>query len=118
VGKGINVPERKVFKDYEESNVRAAFERGTLSSWQDLVNLLERQSLDDWPLTPGESAHMIADARQAMKDNVPFSYHPETAFRVMRSHRNPELVRLEEQRWMQRSSRADQSISGEYHHVP
>lgn len=97
------MPEHKVFRDYEESDVSTVFEHGGPSCWQDLVAFLERQRAGDERLAPGESAHMIADAKQAMKDNVPFSHHPETAFRVMRSHRNPQLVRQEEQRWMRKS---------------
>jgi hypothetical protein len=94
------VRERKVFKDYEESHVRDTFARADPTSWQDLVRYLETEGAPARQSSPGESAHMIADAKQAMKDNVPFAYNPESAFRVMRSHRNPELVRQEEQYWL------------------
>lgn len=104
--------ERKVFKDYEEGDVASAYEHAQPCCWQDLVNFLERQGLDSWFIAPGESAHMLADLKQAVKDNVPFSYHSETAFRVMRSHRNPELVRQEEQRCLHRSAFAANSING------
>jgi hypothetical protein len=92
------VPERKVFKDYQEADVREVFERGTPSSWQDLVNFLEKKGMATWHVTPGEDAHMIADGKQAMKDNVPFTHNSEQAYRILKSHRNPELVRQEEQR--------------------
>lgn len=108
------MPDRKVFKDYEQSDVDAAFEHGQPSCWHDLINFLERQIHEPAFLTPGESAHMIADAKQVMKDNAPFTYHPETAFRVMRSHRNPELVRQEEQRWAQKSVEWNKSTAREY----
>jgi hypothetical protein len=91
--------DRKVFKDYDEADVRAVVQEANPSSWQDLVNYLERRGLDAWRATPGEDAHMIADAKQAMKDNVPYLRNPEQSYRVLKSHRNPELVRQEEQRW-------------------
>ena len=92
--------ERKVFKDYDESNVNDVFEQAHASSWLDLVNYLEQRGLDAWRISPGGDAHMIADAKQAMKDNVPFSRNPEQCYRVLKSHRNPELVRQEEQKWV------------------
>jgi hypothetical protein len=97
--------ERKVYKDYDESDVRDVFESASPSSWQDLVRYLEQRGLETWHVTPGEDAHMIADAKQAMKDNVPFSKNPEQSFRVLKSHRNPELVRQEEQRWIAESEK-------------
>ena len=109
--------ERKVFKDYEESHVRDAFARADPTSWQDLVRYLETEGAPGRQSSPGESAHMIADAKQAMKDNVPFAYHPESAFRVMRSHRNPELVRQEEHYWLSRSGQDDQPSRSEQHHT-
>jgi hypothetical protein len=99
------MPERKVYKDYNEPDVRDVFERASPSSWQDLVRYLEQRGLETWQVTPGEDAHMIADAKQAMKDNVPFSRNPEQSFRVLKSHRNPELVRQEEQRWIAESDK-------------
>ena len=97
------MPERKVYKDYEESDVRDAFQQGHPSSWSDLINFLEQHGLAAPHVTPGEAAHMIADAKQAMKDNVPFPQNPEQEYRVMKSHRNPQLVRQEEQRWIAKS---------------
>ncbi len=92
--------ERKVFKDYDESAVRDVVQQANPSSWQDMVRYLEQRRIEAQYVTPGEDAHMIADAKQAMKDNVPFSHNPEQSFRVLKSHRNPELVRQEEQRWV------------------
>lgn len=96
------MPGRKVYKDYEESDVRKAFEQAHASSWSDFISSLQRNALSAPVVPPGETAHMIADAKQAMKDNVPFPQSPEQAYRVMRSHRNPELVRQEEQVWIAR----------------
>lgn len=101
------MPERKVYKDYEESDVRDAVEHGRPSSWSDLLSFLEQHGLTTHHITPGEAAHMIADVKQAMKDNVPFPQNPEQAFRVMKSHRNPELVRQEEQRWIAKSEHVE-----------
>jgi hypothetical protein len=92
--------ERKVYKDYDESDVRDVFDGANPVSWQDMVRFLEQRGLETWQVTPGEDAHMIADAKQAMKDNVPFSRSSEQSYRVLKSHRNPELVRQEEQRWI------------------
>ncbi len=102
------MPERKVFRDYAESDVRDVFDQASPTSWQDLVSYLEKKGRETWHITPGESAHLIADAKQAMKDNVPFSRNPEQAYRVLRSHRNPELVRQEEQKWLERSQQREQ----------
>lgn len=96
------MPERKVFKDYEESGVQEAFAEGHPTSWYDLIHFLERLDLTTSRITPGEAAHLIADARQAAMDNVPLPQSAEQAYRVMKSHRNPELVRQEEQRWITR----------------
>lgn len=101
--KGEEMSERKVYKDYEESDVRAAFEHAHPSSWGDLISYLEQHGLTTHHITPGEAAHMIADAKQALKDNVPFPQNPVQAYRVMKSHRNPELVRQEEQTWIAKS---------------
>jgi hypothetical protein len=98
------MPERKVYKDYEESDVREVFDEGHPSNWTDLTLFLQEHGLTTHRITPGETAHMIADAKQAMKDNVPFPHNPEQAFRIMKSHRNPELVRQEEQYWIQKTS--------------
>ncbi|HVB96465.1 MAG TPA: hypothetical protein VNG11_01910 [Chloroflexota bacterium] len=94
------MPERKVFKDYEESDVRDVFEDAHPTGWQDLIRWLNQHGLATSAVTPGEAAHMIADAKQAAKDNVPFSSNPEQVSRIMKSHRNPELVRQEEQVWL------------------
>jgi hypothetical protein len=102
------MPGRKVYKDYEESDVRAAFERARASTWSDFINSLQQLALASHLTPPGETAHMIADAKQAMKDNVPFPQSPEQAYRVMRSHRNPELVRQEEQAWIARWEQREQ----------
>lgn len=94
------MPQRKVYQDYEEEDVRDAFDRGHPATWNELIHLLERHGLaQDW-IAPGEVAHMIADAKQARKDNVPIPQSPSQAYRVMKSHRNPELVRQEEQHWI------------------
>lgn len=98
--------DRKVFKDYLELDVQQAFEQCEPNCWQDLVRYLEQRGLDLLPISPGECAHMIADARQVMLDNVPFAFHSEQAFRIMKSHRNPELVRQEEQRWIESAAPA------------
>ncbi len=98
--------DRKVIKDYLEAAVSDAFQQATPSSWHDLVRFLERTNEQAAEGTPVEGAHMIADAKQAMKDNVPFTHNPEQAYRVMKSHRNPELVRQEEQKWLGRSGTA------------
>jgi len=103
------MPERKVFRDYQESDVRDVFARVYLSGWQDLVNYLNRQALASEPITPGEDAHLIADAKQAAKDNVPFAHNPEQAYRVLKSHRNPELVRQEEQKWLTKTEQPNKS---------
>ncbi|MGH2457406.1 MAG: hypothetical protein ACRDIY_00890 [Chloroflexota bacterium] len=103
------MPARKVYRDYQEGDVGDAFERGHPSTWSDLINLLERDGLADEQLTPGEMAHMIADAKQSSKDNVPFPHGPLQAYRVMKSHRNPELVRQEEQRWIDKTERRQQA---------
>ncbi|HVC31955.1 MAG TPA: hypothetical protein VNL16_00425 [Chloroflexota bacterium] len=97
------MPERKVYRDYQESDVRDTFEFGHPSTWTDLISFLDRQGLATHQITPGEAAHMIADAKQAQKDNVPFPHGPEQAYRVMKSHRNPEMVRQEEAVWIARS---------------
>ena len=111
------MPDRKVFKDYREEDIQNAFEQGEPSCWYDLIRYLERRGLDLLTVSPGECAHMIADAKQAMKDNVPFAFHSEQAFRVMKSHRNPELVRQEEQRWIEWAAKAPplQSRGGKAH---
>jgi hypothetical protein len=97
------MPERKVFRDYGEPEVRNVFTQADATSWQDLVNFLDRRERENDIAVPGETAHLMADARQAMKDNVPFARNPEQAYRVLKSHRNPELVRQEEQKWLIRS---------------
>jgi len=98
------MPQRKVYKDYEESDVRTAFEHGHPTGWSDFISFLQKHGLTTHHITPGETAHMIADAKQAMKDNVPFPQSSEQAYRVMKSHRNPELVRQEEQVWIARTA--------------
>lgn len=90
--------EHKVYRDYEESAIRAVYQQIRPSNWLDLISYLQNRPLTVDGVSPGEAAHMIADAKQAMKDNVPFPHNPEQAYRVMKSHRNPELVRQEEQR--------------------
>ena len=99
------MPERKVYKDYEESNVGKVFEDAHPTGWQDLIKWLNQHGLASSAVTPGEAAHMIADAKQASKDNVPFSNNPEQVSRIMKSHRNPELVRQEEQIWLAKGDR-------------
>jgi hypothetical protein len=87
-----------VYKDYSEADVRDLCELAAPSSWQDVVHFLEKRGKDTTGSSPGEDAHMIADAKQAMIDNVPYSRSPEQVYRVLKSHRNPELVRQEEQK--------------------
>jgi hypothetical protein len=106
------MPERKVFKDYDESVVQDAFDDAEPSSWQDLVYYLDRNGLAAGRLSAGEIAHLAADAKQAMLDNVPFTHNVEQAFRVLRSHRNPGLVRQEEQRWMAKTEPKSQAEAG------
>lgn len=96
--------DRKVFKDYLEADVQRAFEQCEPTCWQDLIRYLEQRGQDLLLISPGECAHMIADTRQVILDNVPFAFHPEQAYRIMKSHRNSELVRQEEQRWIECSS--------------
>jgi hypothetical protein len=95
------MPDRKVFEDYDEDDVQAMFELARPTTWPGFIHYLRDEGVKTWHIVPGQSAHMIADARQAMIDNVPFPHSSETAFRVMRSHRNPELVRHEEQYWLE-----------------
>lgn len=97
------MPARKVYQDYEEKDVGDAFERGHPSTWSGLISFLEGDGLTKDRITPGEVAHMIADAKQARKDNVPFPQSYVQTYRVMKSHRNPELVRQEEQRWIEKA---------------
>ena len=104
------MPERKVFRDYGEPEVRDVFTHADATSWQDLVKFLDRRELDRDHGGPGDSAHLMADAKQAMKDNVPFARNPEQAYRVLKSHRNPELVRQEEQKWLGRSQPGDKIV--------
>jgi hypothetical protein len=97
------MPERKVFRDYGEPEVRDLLTQTDMSSWQDLVHFLQQREGESGNGALGETAHLMADAKQAMKDNVPFARSPEQAYRVLKSHRNPELVRQEEQKWLARS---------------
>ena len=46
--------QRKVFKDYEASDVRDADLHAHLKSWQDPINYLESRGLTTWHLTPGQ----------------------------------------------------------------
>lgn len=96
------MPQRKVFKDYDESDVQAVCAQSKPTSWSDLISYLH-DGLSAQTGVPAGTAHMIADAKQAMKDNVPFPHSPEQAYRIMKSHRNPELVRQEEQHWLART---------------
>jgi hypothetical protein len=101
------MPERKVFRDYGEPDVRDVLKQTDATSWQDLVNFLDRRDRENVRDAPADSAHLLADAKQAMKDNVPFAHNPEHVYRVLKSHRNPELVRQEEQKWLARSQPTD-----------
>ncbi|MBX6770389.1 MAG: hypothetical protein IRY83_01565 [Chloroflexi bacterium] len=107
--------ERKVYKDYQESDLQEVFARAHPSSWQDLIAHLEQYGLSIHHITPGETAHMIADARQASIDNVPFPQSVDQAYRVMKSHRNPELVRQEEQRWIARTAEYERERQEQRH---
>lgn len=108
--------ERKVIKDYLELDVREVFQYAGASSWHDLVHYLEKKGLESLQMTPGVDAHMIADAKQAMLDNVPFAHNPEQAYRVLKSHRNPEFVRQEEQKWLARSGSPERPQRGPKRH--
>jgi hypothetical protein len=94
------MPGRKVFRDYDEQDVNTIYAQAEPSGWYDLVGYLEKRGKAGGPRNPGEDAHLIADAKQVLKDNAPFSHNPEQAYRILRSHRNPELVRQEEQKWI------------------
>jgi hypothetical protein len=99
---------RKIFKDYEPSDVREAYRHAHPKSWQDLISFIESKGLETWHLTPGEDAHLVADARQAMKENVPFTDDWQEAYNVLKAHRNLELVQQEEQRWIEKTREYEQ----------
>ncbi len=103
---------RKVFRDYEEADVRETVGIVEPSGWLDLVNYLEKKGREAVQATPGADAHLIADAKQAAMDNVPYSHNPEQAYRVLKSHRNPGRVRQEEQKWVEWIGRHAESNPG------
>ncbi|HVC35760.1 MAG TPA: hypothetical protein VNL16_19805 [Chloroflexota bacterium] len=95
--------ERKVFKDYQPSDVRDAYQHAHPRSWQDLISYLQARGLKTWHLTPGEDAHMIADARALIKDKIPFCNNWEEAYQILKSHHDPALVKEEEEHWVART---------------
>lgn len=101
--------QRKVFKDYEASDVRDAYQHAHPTSWQGLISYLENHGLTTWHLTPGEDAHMIADLKEVEKDHVPFTDSWEEGYKLLKSHRNPELVKQEEQAWIKKTEQYEKS---------
>lgn len=106
--------ERKVFKDYAPSDVRDAYQHAHPSSWSDLVDYLQAKGLQTWHLTPGEDAHMVADLKAVIQDHVPFCDNWEKAYEILKSHRKPELVKAEEQHWIQKSERYEKEREERY----
>jgi len=105
--------QRKVFKDYESSDVRDAYQHAHPRSWQDLINYLKSRGLTTWHLTPGEDAHLIADLEATEKAGVPFTDNWEEAYRTLKSHRDPALVKREEQEWVRKTEEYEKSRGGQ-----
>ncbi len=55
---------RDIHKDYDRSDVEHVFRVAQPKSWEDVDKWLQKNGLTDNELTPGETAHMIADLKE------------------------------------------------------
>lgn len=78
---------RLPIEDYDESDMEVLFGRGSWQSWDDGIDWLRREGMDDNELTPGETEHMKSDLEQLKKDNVEFTDDYRKAFQLAREHR-------------------------------
>ncbi len=89
---------RNISKDYDASDVEHVYRVCHPSNWEQMDKWLQKNGLTDNELTPGETAHLIADLKEVEKAKIPFSANPSEAANVLRQHRNEQTV----QEWTKR----------------
>jgi len=89
---------RDIHKDYEKSDLEHVYRTAQPKSWQDIDSWLQKNGLRDNELTPGETAHMLADLKEVEKAKVPFTANPDEAVSVLKKHRSQQAV----EQWTQR----------------
>lgn len=79
---------RSLAFNYEQSDMRVAYRRTHPSSWDELINYMERYGTYDNEFTPGEVVAMTEDLRTLKQDHTPFTDNPDKAYQEAHSHRS------------------------------
>jgi hypothetical protein len=76
--------EKKIYKQYDQSDVEAVYRRGDWHDWGAVRRWIEREGEGDNELTPGEVHHLGEDVKCLQDDGSPFIGGPAEAYRALR----------------------------------
>lgn len=77
---------KKLYKQYDASDVEAVYRRGDWHDWGQVRRWIEREGEQDNELTPGEVHHLGEDIRCLQDDGVGFVPDPRQAYQVLTEH--------------------------------
>lgn len=75
-------PNKKMTKDYTESDMKALFSRGQWHNWNEAIDWLKKSGERDNELTPGEVIAMVEDLEKLQKSGAAFTNDPAKAFEL------------------------------------
>lgn len=77
---------KKLYKDYDQSDVEVVYRRGDWQSWGPMRRWVEHHGEADNELTPGEVHHLGEDIKCAEDKGVAFPSDPGEAYQQLRQH--------------------------------
>ncbi len=90
---GVNINDtgqKKMQRDYTQSDVEALLRRGHWNDWGEMIQWLEIHGEKNHELTPGETIAMVEDLRQVQQSGEPFTNDPHRVYQLMHPHRRPQ----------------------------
>lgn len=81
-----NPSSRRYGESYRESDIAEIYKDAHPTSWQDLLNYVEKKGDATWHITPGEAIAIKQDIQRVMKSgNKSFPNNPKQAFQELSS---------------------------------
>lgn len=72
---------------YAESDVAELYKKAHPTSWQDLLNYVEKKGDATWHITPGQAIAIKEDLVQVIHHNLRFANNPQQAYKDLHQYR-------------------------------
>lgn len=81
----VNTTSQRMGESYRKSDIEELYKKAHPTSWQDLLNFVDKKGDATWHITPGEAVAIKKDIQRVMGSNKPFPNNPDQAFQELSS---------------------------------